>query len=223
MQRVASSTKGSGRAPVGQASRQAVQLPHMSVRGVVGSELEVGHELAQEEPRPVLGMEQAGVLAPGPEAGRGGVGPLHDGPRVHVGATLERAGLRPQRARPAAASMDAHHVVVVVAPGVAADPPVVLRRLGRVRGGRCRTAAPRTGPSGPRGRRRAGRSAGPPGRSGSASRRRGRAPPIGEGRKLPRRVGPGDAREVEAAWGQGLDPVGAGGGLGHSAFVVSAS
>ena len=68
----------------------------------VGRQLQVGDDLAQEEPRAVLGVEQAGVLAPRPEAGRGRVGALHDRPGVHVDARLQRARAPRQALAPAA-------------------------------------------------------------------------------------------------------------------------
>ena len=61
--------------------------------------LQVGDDLAEEEPRAVLGMQQTGVLAPRPQAGGGGVGALHDRSGVHVDARLHRAQLGDQARR----------------------------------------------------------------------------------------------------------------------------
>ena len=100
----------------------------------VGRELEVGDDLAQEEPGPVLGVEEARVLAPRAEAGRGRVRLLRDGPGVDVRPRLEGPRLRAQGAHDPVQEC-LHHVVVVVAPGVAGDPAAVAGCVSGVRVG----------------------------------------------------------------------------------------
>src|SRR5258706_1187622 len=163
----------------------------------VGGQLQVGHDLAQEEPRAVLGMEEARVLAPRPEAGGRRPGPLDDRPGVGVGPARNRPRLFPQAVHEAVEHR-LQHVVVVITPGVARDPAAVARRLDGVGvrrvvlhsdrdqragpgEGRAQVAAPRHL------RREIRHLAGVPPRH-----------PRGEGRELGRGVGAGHPDEVEA-------------------------
>ena len=109
-----------------------MQLPQGSGRGASPGQVEVGDELAEEEPRAVLGVEKAAVLAPGPDPGGGGPRLLRDRAGVHVGPRLEGPGLLPQP-RGQAVEHRLHHVVVVVAPGVPRDPAAVGGGVGGVR------------------------------------------------------------------------------------------
>ncbi len=142
----------------------------------VASEVEVGHHLAQEEPRAVLGVQQAGVLAPRTQAGGGGVGAFDDGARVDVGARLERpetrrAGARPvARAAPSARRGSRR-------PRRSARSSRARRAPRWSRRGACRTAGPRRPGSAPTGKAARATSASRPVRADRPSRRRSRAPP----------------------------------------------
>ena len=104
---------------MGQAWRQRVQEPQFFLEGKVGFEFEVRHNLAEEDPGAVAGGEDVGVLAEPAHAGSLGGCPVKHGPVVHVPAgvdvTAEPLGETPD------VELEAflHHLVVVVAPGVA--------------------------------------------------------------------------------------------------------
>ncbi len=165
--------------------------------GRVGGHLEVGDELAQEEPGALLRVQQAGVLAERAEAGRRGPGLLRDRSGVDVGARLERAGLREQ---PLAQPLEqrAHHVVVVVAPRVAGDPAAAFRRLARVRVRRVVLKPDRE--HGARPRERGAEIAAPGDLLLQIAHLTGVAAgdPLGEEREIRRRVGTREAGEVES-------------------------
>ena len=121
MQRRASSTYGSTKAPVGQASRQRVQLPQRSGKGRIGLELRRGQHHADEEEGAEVRVEQHRVLPDPAQAGPRGEIPLEERTGVHVGARRrprrqldERVGQRPEPGL--------HDGVVVLAPGVARHP-----------------------------------------------------------------------------------------------------
>ncbi len=77
MQRRASSRYGAGNAAVGQASRQARQLPQWSPSCRSGGSVERGEDRAQEQPRAEFARHEIGVLALPAEAGLLGERLLH--------------------------------------------------------------------------------------------------------------------------------------------------
>ena len=126
---MASSTWGSGKASVGQASRQARQLPQWSGSGSSGSSARSQSTTPSNEPRAEPGMDQAAVLADPAEPRPRGVGALHDRARVDV---LRRAHGMPREGREGvgeAPQPALEHLVVVVAPRVARDAGLRARPL----------------------------------------------------------------------------------------------
>ena len=80
--------QGTGGAGVETGAAASAEVSPWSVRG----KIEIGDEFAEEEEGPVLGVEEARVLAPGAEARGVRPGLLGDGPRVDVPARRERSG-----------------------------------------------------------------------------------------------------------------------------------
>ena len=101
-QRVESSTPGSTSAPVGQASRHRVQRAALLEPLRVGLERSVHDDLAEEQPRAELGVDQAGVLADPAEPGVLRVDALLHRAGVDVARGLERLGRHRRASRPAA-------------------------------------------------------------------------------------------------------------------------
>ena len=87
----------------------------------VGREIEVADQHAEEQVRAELGVDQAGVLADPAEARVRGEHAFEHGARVDVGApATARPRERLERVADGAQAIE-HHVVVVVAAGVAGD------------------------------------------------------------------------------------------------------
>ena len=129
MQRVASSTRGSGNASVGQASRQRRHVPQRSAsNGWSGASVRSVSRTPMKVNDPSLGTDQHRVLAEPPEAGAARQLPLRERSSVHVGA--EAAGARGSQEAPGQPlELVTHHGVVVVAEGVPRDPAAPGRGL----------------------------------------------------------------------------------------------
>ena len=81
---------------MGHASRQAVQLPHMSARGASAGRSRSVTSSPRKNQEPCSGWSRQAFLPQRAEAGGRGPGLLGDRAGVHVGAGLEGPGLGPQ-------------------------------------------------------------------------------------------------------------------------------
>ncbi len=121
MQRVASRTpgpdEGAGRAggEAGGAVATLVESRRVRLEG------QAGDEAPEKQPRPELGIDEAGILADPADARVLREDALLDGPGVDVDARLEGPGLR--QPHPVEQGVEAltDDDVVIVAPGVAGD------------------------------------------------------------------------------------------------------